>query len=352
MAFNTTNARDQARRAFTDPSMRRPLLMFGVPGFILLVIAIVWLFSGRYQSTDNAYVKADMVLVSPDVGGRIVQVFVKQNELVKKGQPIVQINPVTYKLALEQSEAMLLAAAANVKSLQAKYKMTQAQLELAGGNIDYYQKQFQRQDTLAKRSFASQSNLDTARHNLNTAAELKEILRQNLEQIVASLDGKPDAPVEEHSIYQEAKAQRDAAFVAHNSTFVKAPFDGVVGKQPQLGDNVAPGAPIVSVVSQENVWVEANFKETQLTNVRAGQKATISIDTYPGEEWEGRVVSIAQATGAEFSILPAQNATGNWVKVVQRIPVKVSIERREGDPPIRSGMSAEVEIDTKSGPED
>ncbi len=338
-----------ARRILGDREQLRPILLIGVPVLVLAAIAYFYFTSGRYVSTDNAYVKADMVSVSPDVGGRIVAVYVKQNQIVKVGDPLFQIDPVPYRIALAEADAQLATATANVKSLRAKYQMTIAQLALSSSSIDYYKREFGRQAALAKRSFASQANLDTARHNFDTATQLDGVLRQSLEQISAQLDGKPDAPVEEHASYLAAKAQRDNAALNLERSTVRAPFDGVTGKQPQVGDQVSPGMPVVSLISTKNVWVEGNFKETDLTNVRPGQCASIDIDTYPGHEWEGHVASISQATGSEFSVLPAQNATGNWVKVVQRIPVRVAIHRKPGDPEVRAGMSTNVEIDTKSG---
>lgn len=340
---------DAARRVLSDRASLRPFLMIGVPALAILVLAYFYATSGRYVSTDNAYVKADIVSVSPDVGGRIVEVFVRQNQAVKAGDPMFRIDRAPYELALAEAEAQLAEAEGAIHSLRARYAMTMAQLGLSQANIDYYDREYKRQSALAKRSFASQSNLDAARHNYDTSVQLLAVTKQNLAQIVAQLDGKPDAPVGEHASYRSAKAQRDNAALNLERTTVRAPFDGVAGRQPQVGDNVSPGVPVVTVVSSEKVWVDANFKETDLTDVHPGQTATIHIDTYPDRDWTGRVLGIAQATGSEFSVLPAQNATGNWVKVVQRIPVQVAIERDAGDPAIRAGMSVEVEIDTSSG---
>lgn len=341
-----TNA---ARRVLSDRSSLRPLLMIGIPAVAILVLAYLYVTSGRYVSTDNAYVKADIVSVSPDVGGRIVEVFVRQNQTVKAGEPMFQIDRAPYELALAEAEAQLAEAEGAIRSLQARYGMTMAQLGLSQASIDYYDREYKRQSALAKRSFASQSNLDTARHNYDTSVQLLAVMKQNLAQIVAQLDGKPEAPVAEHASYRSAKAQRDNAALNLERTTVRVPFDGVAGRQPQVGDNVSPGVPVVTVVSDEKVWIDANFKETDLTNVHPGQTATIHIDTYPDRDWTGHVLGIAQATGSEFSVLPAQNATGNWVKVVQRIPVQVAIDRAPDDPAIRAGMSVEVEIDTRSG---
>ncbi|MGV8998354.1 MAG: HlyD family secretion protein [Parvibaculaceae bacterium] len=343
---------DFMRRITGDGVSLRQLLMIVVPVIALLIIGFLYITGGRWASTDNAYIKADMVSVSPDVGGRIVEVYIKQNQVVKAGDPLFQIDPAPYKLKLMEADAALQAASSNVRSMQSKYEMTISQLGLAKSNVDYYTREYNRQASLEKSHVASQSKLDTAKHNLDTAVQLGGVLKQSINQSVAMLDGKPDAPVEEHSAYLQAKAMRDDAALNLERTTVRAPFNGVLGRQPQVGDNVNIGTPVVSIVSQEKIWVEANFKETDLENVHPGQKAKITVDTYSDHPWDGRVASISQATGAEFSVLPAQNATGNWVKVVQRVPVQLLIERHEGDPAIRAGMSVEVEVDTHSSSSD
>ncbi len=167
-----------------------------------------------------------------------------------------------------------------------------------------------------------------------------------LDQIRARLGGDLDRPVTEQAAYLAAKSMRDAAALDLEHTVVRAPFDGIASKVPTLGQYVQPGAPVMTVVADHDMWIEANYKETDLTHVAVGQPVDISLDTYPDRHWRGRVESISQATGAEFSVIPAQNATGNWVKVTQRIPVRIAIERRADDPELRSGMSAIVDIDT------
>ncbi|PKQ03783.1 MAG: hypothetical protein CVT73_14815 [Alphaproteobacteria bacterium HGW-Alphaproteobacteria-12] len=335
-----------------DSSRLRPVLMIGVPAIVIIIAGTIYLLSGRYVSTDNAYVKADMVAVSPKVAGTITDVFVEENQFVEKEAPLFKIDPTDYRILLQEAEAQLKQAVAKVKGQQARYRMTLERIELARSSADYYQREFDRQNKLARRDFVSQQKLDEAKHNLDTARHLAKMLAANLEEIEASLDGEPNAPVEEQSAYRAAKSAADNAALNLERTIVRAPFAGVLGKRPQVGDTVAHGAPVVSLISRQRVWVEANFKETQLTNVHPGQDAMITIDTYPDHEWHGRVASIAQGTGSQFSVLPAQNATGNWVKVVQRVPVLIEIERRDGDPEIRAGMSCDAEIDTASGPED
>lgn len=341
----------RARLRELDRHNWRRLLMLGVPAFVLLVVALVYLLSGRYVSTDNAYVKADMVAVSPEVSGRIVKVLIKENQHVNAGDPLVELEAAPYRINVEQAEASLAEAVAGIGSLQAQYKMGLTQRGLAKSSAEFYQREYDRQRKLARNDFASQSKLDTARHNLDTATQMAAVLEQNLNQTLAKLNGKADADITEYSAYRAAKAALDTAKLALNRTTLRAPFSGILGKQPQVGDVVAAGTPLVSLISDEHVWIEANFKETQLTNVRPGQHVDITIDTYPDHAWEGVVDSIAQGTGSEFSVLPAQNATGNWVKVVQRIPVHISIIRKDNDPEIRAGMSSSVEIDTHSTPD-
>lgn len=340
----------RARLLEIDRHNWRRLLMVVVPALVLLVTALTYLMSGRYVGTDNAYVKADMVAVSPEVSGRIIKVLVKENQHVNAGDPLVELESAPYRINVEQAEAALAEAVAGIGSLQAQYKMGLTQRGLAKSSAEFYQREYDRQRKLARNDFASQSKLDTARHNLDTATQMAAVLEQNLNQTLAKLNGRADGEITGYSAYRAAKAALDTAQLALNRTILRAPFSGILGKQPQVGDVVAAGTPLVSLISDEHVWIEGNFKETQLTNVRPGQRVSITIDTYPDHSWQGVVDSIAQGTGSEFSVLPAQNATGNWVKVVQRIPVHISIIRKADDPDIRAGMSSSVEIDTHSTP--
>lgn len=327
----------------------RFILLIAVPFVGIVAGLYFYLTGGRFQATDNAYVKADMVAISPDVPGRIVKVFVGQNEMVKKGAPLFEIDPEPYRIAVERDQSMLDKAYNSIEATKAQYRATLAQLDLAQNNVTFYQHEFERQSSLADRKFASVQVLDSARHNLDVARRLTGVLKESIAQAVANLGGDPALPTEKNPSYLTALAALDNAKLNLDRTIVRAPFDGIVGAKPQPGDYVGPGTPVVSIISNQNVWIEANFKETQLTHVLPGQEASVIIDTYPDHKWRGHVASIAQATGSEFSLLPAQNATGNWVKVVQRIPVRIEVDAREGDPLIRAGMSAEVEIDTQSG---
>jgi membrane fusion protein (multidrug efflux system) len=221
-------------------------------------------------------------------------------------------------------------------------------LKTARTNVDFYQREYQRQADLAGRQVVSQAQLDKARRDLDTARQQAASLVQQLASIAADLNGDPNIPVEKHPRYLAAEAARDQAARDLAHTVVKAPTAGVVTNVDSLqpGEYLAAASPAFSLVAIDHVWVEANPKETQLTYVRPGQPATVDVDTYPGVEWRGEVASLSPASGSEFALLPAQNTSGNWVKVVQRIPIRIRIKTQPGQPPLRAGMSVEVEIDT------
>ncbi len=325
--------------------LRRGLLLLG-PALVLIVGGYLYVTGGRYVDTDDAYVRADMVAVTAEVSGPIVQVDVRENQHVDQGQVLFGLDEQPFKIALDQAEARLKKAGDDVRALKAGYQQKQQELELANNNVAYAEQEFQRQAKLAKRDFASQAKYDEAQHNLDVAHQQVAVIEHELRGLLADLAGDPDIPVEQHPTYLEAKAARDQAALDLRHAVVHAPFAGVASQKPNLGDYVSAGTPVMSIVAAQEVWVEANFKETDLTHVRPGQAATVRIDTYPDRQWPATVESISQATGAQFSVLPAQNASGNWVKVVQRIPVRIAIEAAADDPPLRAGMSVVAEIDT------
>jgi membrane fusion protein, multidrug efflux system len=325
--------------------VRRGLLALG-PALVAIVGGYVYVTGGRYVETDDAFVKADMVALSAEVSGPIVEVAVRENEHVETGQVLFRIDPKPFRIALARAEARLHKAENDVRALKASYRQKQEELTLARNDVDYAEREFRRQAELARRDFASRAKYDEAKHSLDVARQQVAVLEQELRGLLADLAGDPEIPVDHHPTYLEAKAQRDQAALDLEHATVVAPFAGVASKKPDLGDYVTAGTPVMSIVADQDVWIEANFKETDLTHVRPGQPASIRIDTYPGRQWHATVESISQATGAEFSVLPPQNATGNWVKVVQRIPVRIAIRTDEGGPPLRAGMSVTAEIDT------
>ena len=320
-----------------NPRIRRLLLMVALP--IVLVIAGLWywIHSSRYEDTDNAYVVADQVNVAPQVAGRVTTVPVIQNQAVSEGQVLLTIDPQPFQIALDQANA-------NLENTRNQIQSQQAALKGAEAHADYLQREVQRQTNLVKQDVVSASKLDDLKTQLTVA-------QQQIAQIKASLNGNPDLPYAQQATYKQAVAARDDAALQLSYATLKAPAAGVVTEVDiKPGDVVAQGRPVFALVMSGKRWVEANFKETQLTRVHVGQAVEVKIDTYPGQKWQGTVESIAPGTGSVFSVLPAQNATGNWVKVVQRIPVRIALDNIQNGPDLRAGMSAEVDIDTHYNP--
>jgi membrane fusion protein (multidrug efflux system) len=305
------------------------------------------LTGGRFVETDDAYVKATRVTISPEVSGTIVEIAVRENAQVAMDDVLFRLDDRPFRAALDKAEAQLRTTYGDIESLKASYREKEESLQLAQTTEAYSEKEYRRQSTLLQQGAVPAQKLDDTRHNLDVARQQIAINREQLSQIRARLDGDPSLPTEQMSAYKEAKAMRDTAALNLEHTVVKAPFAGIASQVPDPGQFVSAGGAVMSVVAARNVWVEANFKETDLTYVQPGQHVEIHVDTYPDHIWSGHVESVSQATGAEFSVIPPQNATGNWVKVVQRIPVRIAVEARENDPVLRTGMSTAVEIDTQ-----
>jgi membrane fusion protein, multidrug efflux system len=328
-------------------SLRLRLFILG-PVVLLALAAVLYFNSGRYIETDNAYLKANKVTISPQVAGPITAVAVKENQQVAQGAELFRIDDQPYRIALERSDAQLRTVQAEIEGLKASYRQKQEQLKMAQTNVNFAARELTRQTQLAKQRLTSQVKLDEAQHNSDGARDQMAVIAQELAQTLTQLTGNADIPVKKHPRYLEAEASRGSAELNLQHTIVRAPFAGITSKVPQLGQYVAAGGAVMSVIATTEKWVEANFMETDLTHVRAGQPVKIHLDTYPNHAWSGSVQSISQATGAEFSVLPPQNATGNWVKVVQRIPVRIALDLKADDPPLRVGMTAAVKIDTGS----
>jgi membrane fusion protein (multidrug efflux system) len=322
------------------------LLTLG-PFVALTAGAFVYYTSGRIVETDNAYVKADVAIVSAEVAGPINAVKVRENQRVKAGDILFTIDDRTFNVALQRADAQLAAINDFVESTRASYAQAREQLALARTNAAYEQRELDRLAALSQRKLASEIDVDEARHKRDVASQEIQVAERALDGIRARLGGDLDRPVTEQAAYLAAKSTRDAAALDLERTVVRAPLDGIASKVPTIGQYVQPGAPVLTVVADRDMWIEANYKETDLTHVAPGQRVDIHIDTYPDHRWTGRVESISQATGAEFAVIPSQNATGNWVKVTQRIPVRIAVEMRGGDPELRAGMSAIVDIDTE-----
>ena len=317
-----------------------------VPITITLLAGALYFNGGRYQDTDNAYVKANKVTISPEVSGPIVSIAVRENQAVKQGDELFRIDDKPFRIELDRANAQLRTVQSDIEGIKANYRQIQEQLRMAQTNVAFVQREFARQSQLARQHLTPQVKLDEAQHNLDTAKQQAAVIEQQKAQTLSQLAGNANIAATQHPRYLEAEASRDNAALNLQHTIAHAPFAGVTSKVPQVGQYVGAGSAVMSIVATDEMWIEANFMETDLTQVRVGQPVKISIDTYPNHTWQGTVQSIAQATGAEFSVLPPQNATANWVKVVQRIPVRIAINAEANDPPLRVGMTAFVKIDT------
>ena len=327
--------------------LRRPLL-WGVPALMLAVAVYFYVTSGRYQSTDDAYLRAAQVQISADVSGRVAQVDVHDNEPVRKGQVLFRLDPRRLRIAVAAARARLAAARLAVESLEADYRADIAALHSAQSKEAYAARELRREQRLLAIGVSSQSQLDRARLASQQARAGVAASRQQIQAVLARLGGNPDIPVREHPQVAAAQAALDHALLELSYATIRAPTDGIVTKVAhlQVGAYLPLATPAFVLVSNRDVWVEADFKENQLANIRPGESATVSIDAYPDQTFHAVVASITPGTGSQFSILPPQNATGNWVKVVQRIGVRLHLLGTL--PPVRSGLSAAVTIDTQS----
>ena len=341
----------QVPEVLPAPKKRRGgrfLMMAALPLALIAGGTYVWVTGGRYQETENANLRQAKVSITSEAAGRITNVSVSDNAAVKAGDVLFTVDAEPYRIALAQSEASLAGARLNVEQLRAAYSQAVAQEHVTSGELDYAQAQFDRAMELAKKGINAKSSLDEARRDLDKAQEERTAAQQGIISARAALGGDPDIQTDKHPAVLQALAARDKAAYDLAQTTVRAPADGIVSQASSLktGQFVAAGTPVFSLVETGDTWVEANFKETQLTNMKPGQVAEIELDTYPGRPLHAIVDSIGAGTGAEFSLLPAQNATGNWVKVTQRIPVRLKVDEADAQVALRTGMSASVTVDT------
>jgi membrane fusion protein, multidrug efflux system len=328
-------------------SLRRPL-MFALLPLVLIVGGYFYVTGGAVMSTDNAYVQADMVGLSTDVSGIVTEVSVHDNQKVAKGAVLFKLDDLQFRLALDRAEAQIRNTRNDLVALQASYRNMQAQIDQAQKDVDFNMVNFKRQEQLVANNFTPRATFDAARNTLEGSQQKLASLQQQLAGLAANLNGDPAAPIENHPKYKDAIAVRDEAARQLAHTVVRAPFAGIVTNVPSLqpGQYLAAAATAFNIVSTDHVWVQASPKETELTYVKPGQKVTVDVDTYPGERWAGTVDSISPASASSFSLLPAENTSGNWVKVVQRIPMRILVNNAPGKPPLRVGMSVEVNVDT------
>lgn len=329
------------------PKARRRILMFCVPVLLAVAGGYVWLTGGRYVTTDNAYVHQPMVNVSPDVSGRISEVDVVENQMVQAGMPLFRLDPEPLNIALAEAEAALSGARLSVAQLRAAYDTAQAKLAATLHIKDVRDREFERQKELSSRGISSSAALDESTMAVYTSENDVNLARAAVEAAAAALGGDPAIKTDDFPAVRTALAKRAAAKRNLSKAVVLAPVTGVISQIESLnvGQYVTPAATVASVVKTGETWIEANYKETQLETLKIGQPVEVEVDAYPGIKLEGIVESISSATGSQFSLIPAQNATGNWVKVVQRLSIRIGVTP-DAAHPLRDGMSTTVSIDT------
>jgi membrane fusion protein, multidrug efflux system len=340
--------RASAKPARSGRKRLRMILLVALPTIAALIGSGFYIMGGRYISTDNAYVGAQKVLITPDISGKIVHVAVLEGQRVKPGDELFTLDPVPYRLALASAQAKLDAAKTAYDKLKTTLGSLTMLVDLADKNVALKQRDLDRKTKLVEKRVGSKADVDTAASTMLTAKLQAQFAKQQLQTTLSQLLGNPNLPLADFPEYAQAKAARDDAQRNLDHTIVRAPISGTATQVDniQLGRFVAAGTPVLSVIDDHNLWVDANPKETDITYLRVGQKATLDVDSFPDHTFTGHVVAVSPGTGAQFSILPPQNATGNWVKVVQRVPVRIAFDRNEGTHLLRAGMSVNVEIDT------
>src|SRR3984893_9641682 len=330
------------------PQRLRLPLMIGGPVLAAIVAAYFYFTGGRYEGTDDAYVQTASVAVSSNVAGRVQEVRVRDNQAVRKGEVLFRLDDEPFRIAVEEAAAQLSSARLQVESLKASYRQRQAELESARETLTFQKRETDRQQRLLAAGIFSQLQGDRAVHPLDTARTQLAAAEQQVSAVVANLGGDPNIAPDRHPMVQQAQALLDRAKLNLSYTVIKAASDGIVTRVEQLqaGTYISASAPVFALVVAGDTWIEANFKEDQLTHMRVGQPVDVHVDSYPGKKFEGTVASVSPGTGSQFSLLPPENATGNWVKVVQRLPVRIELRQLDPEFPLHGGLSATVNVDT------
>ena len=331
----------------SKPPLRLTLLVL-VPAFVVAVGLLYYLLGGRYVSTDNAYVGAQKVLVTPEVSGKVVRIAVAEGQLLRPGDELFAIDEAPYRFAAQEAEARLQRVRTDFAALKASLASLAKQVEFSRQNLAAAQADFDRKTKLLGDRISSQSDLDRARVALMAAQAQLEQLEQQERTARIQLLGNPDLAIEQYPQFIEATVALDRARRDLANTVLRAPIAGVATQVSsiQMGRYLTAGMAVFSIVSSDSLWIDANPKETDLTHVRPGQQVAISVDAFPDRHWQGTVGAISPGTGAQFAILPPQNAAGNWIKIVQRVPVRIEFAAGQDLRRLRAGMSAVVEIDT------
>ena len=347
MDSNENNHDAAAPKKRARAALRLPLMILG-PVLVIGIAAYVYLSGGRYESTDDAYVQTARVAISANIPGRVQEVAVRDNQRVHKGDVLFRLDDASLRIAVEEASAQLASARLEVEATKANYRQRQSDLVAARDTLAFQQREYDRQHRLLASGIASQLQVDRASNALDEARSKVAGVQQQIAGVVAGLGGNPDIALDKHPQVQQAQAQLDRAKLNLSYTVVTAPSDGVVARveELQVGSYIAASAPVFALVSTDDVWVQANFKEDQLAHMRVGQKVSIQIDSHHGRTFEGHVASLSPGTGSQFSVLPAENATGNWVKVVQRLPIRIEFDKLDASAPLPGGLSANVSVDT------
>lgn len=343
----TSGLPNVAPRKTLRARLRCPLLT-AFPLLFLATGTTYYFAQAPYVSTDDAFVRAAKEAVNAQVSGQVVEIAVKDNQPVRKGQLLFRLDPQPYQIAVVQAKARLDSARLQVAGLKATYRQQQADLQAAKDSVEFDARNYARQNALVASSATSRIAYDRAETDLKVAQQHVASIQQQIASTVAALNGDPNIEIDRHPLVRAAQAQLDRARLNLSYATVVAPEDGIVTEVDnlQVGDFVNPGAPVFWLLSSQHIWVEANFRETDLTHMRPGQEAVIDVDAYPGHPFTAHVVSMSPGTGSDFSVLPPENATGNWVKVVQRLPVRLELDKADPSQPLFSGLSVTVQVDT------
>ena len=326
----------------------RPLLMLGGIAVVVVGAGAFWLSGGRYVSIDDAYVRAPKLAVSTDVSGIVQQVAVREGQQVKAGDVLLRLDPKQFEIAFQGAKANLGIVSQSLEAMRRDYVRMLRDADAKQSQVDADQASYERYNILVRTNSVTRQEYDDARFKLASDKAALDSLKVQASVQLAKLGGNPSADISTMPDYLQAQAKVDEAQRQLDHTVVKAPFDGIATQvdQVQPGMYLAASTAAFGLIATDRFWIEGNPKETELTHAKAGDPVDVTVDAYPGHVWRGTVESIAPASGAEFSILPAQNSSGNWVKVVQRIPVRIKVEHEAGDPPLSAGMSVIADIDT------
>ena len=329
----------------------RGLLLIGVPLLVVIAGVSFYLAGGRYISTDNAYVGAQKVLITPDISGKIGRVLVREGQHVAPGDELFEIDAQPFRIAVTQADAKLASVRTDFANLKTNFQSLTKLTDLAQKNVEIKQRDVDRKTALVGSGAGSKVDVDTAVAALLTAQLQAQYTAQQKGDTLNQLLGQPDLPIDKYPPYLQASAVLEQAQRDLDHTVLRAPIGGTATQVDniQLGRFVTAGTPVLSVIDDRAPWVDANPKETDITYLRIGQAVTVDVDSFPDHTFHGTVIAVSPGTGAQFSILPPQNASGNWVKVVQRVPVRIQIEPDDATAQLRAGMSATVDIDTKRG---